>query len=258
MFIWRKREMKKILTIMLVFCAVLSVTATTWAGALDKDTLLVGTESTYPPYEFRDENNNLKGFDIELMEAISEKLGKKIEWVDMPFDSLIPALLSRKIDIVAAGMSATAERAKKVSFSTPYEISLSTFIVKADNDSVSSIADLKGKTVTAQLGTVQDTYAKSLEGVTVKSFQKFDDCVREVSLGRADATLMDKPVALKFVEQKDFEGKVKIAFDQEITGAGKALAMNLSETAFADEVNKALEEMVSSGELEELKVKWFQ
>lgn len=243
---------------MLVFCAVLSVTATTWAGALDKDTLLVGTESTYPPYEFRDENNNLKGFDIELMEAISEKLGKKIEWVDMPFDSLIPALLSRKIDIVAAGMSATAERAKKVSFSTPYEISLSTFIVKADNDSVSSIADLKGKTVTAQLGTVQDTYAKSLEGVTVKSFQKFDDCVREVSLGRADATLMDKPVALKFVEQKDFEGKVKIAFDQEITGAGKALAMNLSETAFADEVNKALEEMVSSGELEELKVKWFQ
>lgn len=250
--------MKKILTIMLVFCAVLSVTATTWAGALDKDTLLVGTESTYPPYEFRDENNNLKGFDIELMEAISEKLGKKIEWVDMPFDSLIPALLSRKIDIVAAGMSATAERAKKVSFSTPYEISLSTFIVKADNDSVSSIADLKGKTVTAQLGTVQDTYAKSLEGVTVKSFQKFDDCVREVSLGRADATLMDKPVALKFVEQKDFEGKVKIAFDQEITGAGKALAMNLSETAFADEVNKALEEMVSSGELEELKVKWFQ
>lgn len=250
--------MKKILTIMLVFCAVLSVTATTWAGALDKDTLLVGTESTYPPYEFRDENNNLKGFDIELMEAIAEKLGKKIEWVDMPFDSLIPALLSRKIDIVAAGMSATAERAKKVSFSTPYEISLSTFIVKADNDSVSSIADLKGKTVTAQLGTVQDTYAKSLEGVTVKSFQKFDDCVREVSLGRADATLMDKPVALKFVEQKDFEGKVKIAFDQEITGAGKALAMNLSETAFADEVNKALEEMVSSGELEELKVKWFQ
>lgn len=243
---------------MMVFCAVLSVTATTWAGALDKDTLLVGTESTYPPYEFRDEDNNLKGFDIELMEAIAEKMGKKIEWVDMPFDSLIPALLSKKIDIVAAGMSATAERAKKVSFSTPYEISLSTFIVKADNDSVSSIADLKGKTVTAQLGTVQDTYAKTIKGVTVKPFQKFDDCVREVSLGRADATLMDKPVALKFVEQKDFKGKVKIAFDQEITGAGKALAMNLGETAFTDEVNKALEEMVSSGELEELKVKWFK
>jgi polar amino acid transport system substrate-binding protein len=258
MFIWREFEMKKILTIMLVLCAVLSVTATTWAGALDKDTLLVGTESTYPPYEFRDEDNNLKGFDIELMEAIAEKLGKKIEWVDMPFDSLIPALLSKKIDIVAAGMSATAERAKKVSFSTPYEISLSTFIVKADNDSISSIADLDGKTVTAQLGTVQDTYAKTISGVTVKPFQKFDDCVREVSLGRADATLMDKPVALKFVEQKDFKGKVKIAFDQEITGAGKALAMNLGETAFTDEVNKVLEEMVSSGELEELKAKWFK
>ena len=176
--------MKKLSMMILLVTAVLSVSVTTWAGVLDNDVIKVGTESTYPPYEFRDENNNLKGFDIEMMEAIAEKIGKKIEWVDMPFDSLIPALLSKKIDIIAAGLSATEERAKKVSFSTPYEISLSTFIVKADRNSIKSIEDLKGKVVTAQLGTVQDAYAKTIEGVSVKPFQKFDDCVREVALGR--------------------------------------------------------------------------
>ncbi len=250
--------MKKLSMIILLVTAVLSVSVTTWAGVLDNDVIQVGTESTYPPYEFRDENNNLKGFDIEMMEAIAEKIGKKIEWVDMPFDSLIPALLSKKIDIIAAGLSATEERAKKVSFSTPYEISLSTFIVKADRNSIKSIEDLKGKVVTAQLGTVQDAYAKTIEGVSVKPFQKFDDCVREVALGRADATLMDRPVALKFVEQKDFEGKVKIAFDHEITGSGKALAMNLDEGDFTGAVNKALDEMVKSGELDNMKAKWFK
>ena len=81
--------MKKMYMIILLITAILSVSVTTWAGVLDNDVIQVGTESTYPPYEFRDENNNLKGFDIEMMEAIAEKIGKKVEWVDMPFDSLI-------------------------------------------------------------------------------------------------------------------------------------------------------------------------
>jgi polar amino acid transport system substrate-binding protein len=250
--------MKRFVVVTIALMTVLVTCTFTWAGALDKDVVVVGTESTYPPYEFRDENNELKGFDIDLMEAIADKAGFKIEWQDMPFDSLIPALISNKIDIIAAGLSATPERAERVAFSIPYEISLSTFIVKKGNDSIKAVEDLKGKTVTAQLGTVQETYSKGLEDVHVKAFQKFDDCVREVALGRADATLMDKPVALKFVKKKDFEGKVQIAFDQEITGAGKALAMNLGEEKLIAAVNKALEKMEQTGELQELKEKWFE
>ncbi len=94
--------MKK--TVLVLLAIVLAATAG-WADVMARDVILVGTESTYPPYEFRDEKNNLKGFDIELMEAIAAKIGKKLEWVDMPFDSLIPALLAKKIDIVAAGMA---------------------------------------------------------------------------------------------------------------------------------------------------------
>lgn len=220
--------------------------------------LKAGTESTYPPYEFRDEKNNLKGFDIDLMETIAAKIGMTVEWVDMPFDSLIPSLLAKKIDIIAAGLSATEERAKKVAFSMNYEISMSAFIVAAGNDTLKTAADMKGKTVAVQLGTVQETYSQSLEGVTVKSFQKFDDCVREVILGRVDATLMDIPVAKSYVEHKDFKGKIKIAFDQEITGSGKALAMNLADKELQDKVNGALAEMEKSGELQKMKDLWFK
>lgn len=247
--------MKKVL-LALFALAVLATAG--WAGVMGKDVILVGTESTYPPYEFRDEKNNLKGFDIDLMEAIAAKIGKKVEWVDMPFDSLIPSLLAKKIDIVAAGMSATAERAKKVAFSSNYEISISAFIVKGDNGSMKTLADMKGKTMAVQLGTVQETYSNTIDGVTVKSFQKFDDCVREVILGRVDATLMDTPVAKSYVDHKDFHGKIKIAFEQEITGSGKALAMNLGEKSFIEAVNGALGTLEKSGEMAKMKKQWFK
>ncbi len=92
----------------------------------------------------------------------------------------------------------------------------------------------------------------------MKRFQKFDDCVREVALGRVDATLMDRPVAVKFVDQKDFAGQVQLAFDQEITGTGKALATRLDETSFLEGLNKALKEMDDTGKLQELRDKWMQ
>ncbi len=226
------------------------------AGALSKDTLIAGTEATYPPYESRNEKNELVGFDIELVNRIGEKLGKKIEWVDMSFDSLIPALMTGKVDLVAAGMSATEERAKRVNFSAPYEISFSAFVTSAENPPKDTDA-LAGKAVAVQIGTVQESFARSLKGVEVKTFQKFDDCVREVVFGRAAATLMDIPVAKKFVAAKDFAGKVTIAFEKQITGADKAVAMPKKDAELTEAVSKIIDEMNASGEIEALRKKWF-
>ena len=227
------------------------------ASALDKDTLIAGTESTYPPYESRNAKGELEGFDIELAETIAAKLGKKLQWIDMPFDSLIPSLMSGKIDLVAAGMSATEERAKRVNFSAPYEISFSAFVTVAENPPKNT-DEIAGKIVAVQIGTVQETFARSLGNVEVKTFQKFDDCVREVVLGRAAATLMDIPVAKKFVEAKDFKGKVVVAFNKQITGADKAVAMPKKDVALTEAVSKVIEEMNKSGELEALRNKWFK
>ncbi|MDY3868686.1 MAG: transporter substrate-binding domain-containing protein [Pyramidobacter sp.] len=226
-------------------------------SAMEKDTIVVATESTYPPYEYRNEKGELEGFDIEFAEIIAKRLGKKVEWVDMPFDSLIPALMAGKIDLIAAGLSATEERARRVTFSAPYEISFSAFVTKAENPP-KDVDEIAGKIVAAQIGTVQETFARSLGNVEVKTFQKFDDCVREVVLGRAAATLMDIPVAKKFVEAKDFKGKVVIAFNKQITGADKALAMSKKDPEFSKAVDAVITEMTKSGELETLRNKWFK
>lgn len=240
------------------FAAVLAGASCAFAAsALDKDTLIAGTESSYPPYESRNEKGELVGFDIELVEFVAQKLGKKVQWVDMPFDSIIPSLMTGKIDLSAAGMSATEERIKRVNFSYPYEISFSAFVTRAENPPADTDA-LAGKVVAVQIGTVQETFARSLGNVEVKTFQKFDDCVREVILGRAAATLMDIPVAKKFVQAKDFAGKVVIAFNKQITGADKAIAMPKKDTAFTEAVSKIIADMEKNGELEALRDKWFK
>ena len=227
------------------------------ASALDKDALIAATESTYPPYESRNEKGELVGFDIELTETIGRKLGKKIQWQDMPFDALIPAVMMKKVDLVAAGLSATPERAKRVAFSAPYEISYSAFVTKAENPPKNT-EELTGKVVATQIGTVQESFARSLGNVEVKTFQRFDDCVREVMLGRAAATLMDIPVAKQYAASKEFSGKVVVAFNKQITGADKAIAMPKKDAKLIEAVSKVIDDMDKSGELKALRDKWFK
>lgn len=246
--------MKKLSLILAVLFVFLSVSSAL-AALMDKDAFIVGTESTYPPYESRNEQGELIGFDIDLMNIIADKLGKKVDWQDMAFDALIPTLIAKRIDVVIAGMSITEERAQKVSFSKPYEISVSAFITKEDSD-IKDTAALNGKSIATQIGTVQETFSHNIEGAEVKTFQKFDDCAREVLLGRVDAALMDIPVAKEFVSQKDFVGKLKIAFEQVITEGGKAISLNLDDKDVADKISDIIDGLEESGELQKLREKW--
>lgn len=247
--------MKRIGIVGMLF-ALFAAQAAFAASAMEKDTLIVATSAYYPPYESHAEDGSLQGFDIDLMAIVGEKLGKKMEWVDAPFDSLIPALMAGKIDLIAAGLSATEERAKRINFSAPYEISYSAFITRPEN-APKSLEDMKGKTVAIQTGTVQETFLRGLGTVEVKTFQKFDDCVRDVAIGRADASLMDIPVAKAYVNAKDFAGKVIIAFNTKITGADKAIAMSKKDPELTEAVSKVIEEIAANGELEALRKKWF-
>ena len=166
--------MKKMVLGLFLLCVALSASVACAAGsAMDKDVLKVGTESTFRPFEFRNDKNEIVGFDIDLINAIGAKLGKKIEIVDTAFDSLIPSLLTNKIDIIAAGMSATAERAKKVTFSETYYSTPDAIVVKNENTNIKATKDLEGKTGTVQTGTIQDSFLTSVKGVKeIKRFSK--------------------------------------------------------------------------------------
>ncbi len=250
--------MKKVLSTILVLALVLFAGAAFADSAMDNDVLVIGTEGTYPPFEFHDKTGALVGYDIDLVNAVAEKMGKEVKWVDMAFDGLIPALLTNKIDMVAACMSVTSERSKKVNFSEPYIITYSAFVTPSGNDTLNTLEDLKGKKVSVQLGTTEDLYVSELEGIEVRKFNKLDDAVREVTLDRVDAAFMDEPVAKDYVGSKQFEGKLKVAFTVEIEGAPKAFALNKNDTQLLEAVNKALIELKEEGAIEELNEKWEQ
>jgi len=123
------------------------------SSVMDGDLIRIGTEATYPPFEYRNDKNEVVGYEIEIATAIGEHLGKRVEIVDMAFDGLIAALLTGKIDMVAAGMINTEERRKKVDFSDVYFEIEDVVVVRSDDDSIKSLDDLAGKTGTVQMGT---------------------------------------------------------------------------------------------------------
>ena len=129
------------------------------AAARTDKPLIVGTEPSFPPFEMA-ENDTYTGFDIDLANAIGEKLGRKVEIKAMGFDALIPALKSGQIDIIASAMSATEERKKQVDFTAPYYIGGSVIVVQKDNTTIHGWDDITGKTVAVQAGSKPADFAE--------------------------------------------------------------------------------------------------
>ena len=254
-----KRKICAVVSLVALASVFLAASPAFAASVLDKNVIIVGTEGTYPPFEYYDENNVLTGFDVEMMDLIGGKLGIGIEFVDMAFDGLIPALITNKIDLIAAAMNATEERSRVVDFSDVYQIADGAILVKTGNRSMNSLADIRGKSIGVQLGTTEDMYlTDSGLGADIRRYQKVNDAVREVLLDRIDGVLLDTPVANGFLEHERFEGFLEIAFKEMINPPeeGFSLALRKNDSAFLEALNNALRELDESGELGALKDKY--
>ncbi len=245
--------------ILVIFCAFITFSRAFASAPEEKEVLVVGTESTYPPYEFRSPENELMGFHVDLVEAIGRMIGKKIEWVDMSFDSLIPSLLMGKLDMIGAGFLMTEARREKVAFTIPYEVSRGAVITLPENAArVKSLDDLNGKTVATQLGSYLESVCINHGGMDLKAFKKFDDCLLEVIYGRAYACTMGLVAAKKYLKAENFAGKVEMAFvyDLEGTENKKGFALRKEDTKFKEILDDAITKLEKSGELDSLKLKW--
>ena len=148
----------------------------------------VGTNAEYPPFEYL-ENGKISGLDAEIIELISQKTGIKYEWKNMNFDGLIPALQTKKIDVVIAGMSITPERSKAVNFSIPYLTSNVTFLANKNNP-INGEEDLKNRTYGAELGTTKEAAARKVEGATVVPFTSNTAALVALKSGKVDGFLL--------------------------------------------------------------------
>lgn len=219
---------------------------------IQKNGLTVGTNPGYPPFESLDAKNQIVGFDPDLTNAMAKKMGVKVNWVSQPFDGLIPALISRKIDVIAAGMTVTAERKKAVNFTRPYDNSENVIMARKEHPEYRSAAALSGKSVGVELGTIQEKVAQGIAGANVKSLNQFTDAAIAVQTRQIDAMLLDRVVATRFAGTYP---------DLRITGvlnrSDKALAVRRDCPDLLNRMDAALIELRKSGELDSLRKKWF-
>ncbi|MBA2862434.1 basic amino acid ABC transporter substrate-binding protein [Methanococcus maripaludis] len=219
--------------------------------------LVVGTDPTFPPFEEKNADGELVGFDIDLMKALGEKMGLEIQFVEQPFDGIIPALKAEKFDCIISAVTITDDRAKEVAFTNSYFDAAQVIAVLVDDESVQSVDDLAGKVVAAQLGTTGEYeaqhYAEEL-GFEIKSYEVMADAFIDMENGRVDAVVTDDGVAQRFLDTKP--GFYKVV-GEPMTAESYGLAANLDNQELIDALNAALSEVKEDGTYDEIYAEWF-
>ena len=219
------------------------------AGALK-----IGTEGTYAPFTYHDETGKLVGFDVEIGEAIAEKLGVKAEFLEGKWDGLIAGLDANRYDAVINQVGITEERKKKYDFSEPYIASKAVLIVKADNEEIKDFADLKGKnsaqSLTSNFGKLAQASGAELVGT-----DGFDQSIQLVLTGRADATINDSLSFLDFKKKKP-DAPVKIAAEKP-DADHSGIIIRKGEPELLEAINKALADIKADGTYDTISQKYF-
>lgn len=221
--------------------------------ALADGVLVVGTNAEFPPFEFVGDDGEPDGFDIALIKAVGEKLGVEVQVENMEFASLVSSIGS-KIDVAIAGMTVTDERKEAVDFSESYYVAVQ-YVLLPEGSEIATAEDLKNKTIGVQLGTTGDFIASDIEGATVNSYNKAVDAVNDLVNGRVDCVIVDKNPALVFESKFQEDGSKVTAVDGaqfEFDTEEYAIAMPKGDTALADAINGAIEELKADGTFEEL------
>jgi ABC-type amino acid transport substrate-binding protein len=214
--------------------------------------LTVGSDIPYPPFE-QGKPGNYTGFDIELMEAVAEKMGRKAEFQDTSFETIFRDVAQGKFEAVISAATITEEREKAVDFSNPYYLSEQAVLVKEGSD-VKSLEDLDGKTVAAQQGTTGLELAKEkLGGSEIRPYPEGPDAVNALKAGTVEGVVIDAPVAQNAVEKS---GGVEIA-EKVPTEETYGIAVAQGDTELLDEINKALKEVEQDGAYKTIYEKWF-
>lgn len=232
--------------------------AATVAEVKKKGVLVLGTDPTFAPFEFKGADGQIQGFDIDIARAVAKDLGVRLEIRAVGFGSLMPqAVTSGRVDMAMSGITITDERAKVVSFSQPYYRSAQVFIVRAGNPGKFAWpASVKGKVIGVQANTTGQFVANDLlkpRGATLKVYDDFAAGLADVRAGRVAALIGDAPTVT------DLKKRLPGQFEQ----AGKDLAAEDYGMVFkkgsdlAAAANKTLARLKASGEYQKLLNRWI-
>lgn len=226
---------------------------------LGYDKIVVGLDDTFAPLGFRDEDGNLSGVDVELIEAVSEEMGIPFELQPIDWGMKEEELKNKNIDMIWNGYTITEARKEKVAFSKPYLNNRQVVVTMADSD-INTLADLEDKSVVAQSesSAMDAIYAKPEIFDTFKDLGQFatnDECLMDLEAGRTDAVVADEVIIRYYVSKKG-EEKYKI-LDEDFGTEQYGIGVRKEDTALLEALNAALDTIKENGTTKEISEKWF-
>lgn len=229
----------------------------------DGEVIKIGTSATREPFCFVDENQKITGHDGEFALRIAAELKRPIQFVDMKFSALIPALQSGKVDMIVAGMTATEERAKSINFSTSYFKNSQVMIVKKPideqnignkNEQIKSIDDLKNKQIGVLLGSVHDTYAiKNFHNAKIMQYKNPSELILAVKSGKVDAAMYTSETLYEILR---IEKDLKILGDT-LFSVPIAMGFNQKNDELKEKFNQFLQSVKGNGIFDEMVKRWI-
>lgn len=227
----------------------------TQAGA---ETLRVGSETVYPPFEFLDSNSGkYVGFDIDLIDEVAKRAGFEPQILSMGLDGLIPALMSGSIDVAVSALTITPERAAKVDFTKPYYESGLSIMARKDDASIKGVKDLENKVLCAEIGSSGSVFMSKIKGAKIRTFNSAGEAFLELNNKGCEAIVNDKPVNEYFLTQKA-SANLNL---REVPGVLKAenygFAIRKGDDKLRARLDKALDEIRADGTYDKIYAKWF-
>ena len=215
--------------------------------------LYVGTNAEFEPFEYR-EGGNIVGFDIELIGEISKLINKDIEVEDMAFDGLLPALQTKKIDLIIAGMTATEERKKFVNFSESYYKSQQAIVVNKDENGINNFDNLIEKEVGVVLGYTGDIIVSEMTNVKVQRYNATSEAIMALKSKKVQAVVLDYEPAKNYSAQNP---ELKL-IETDSQSEEYAIAIRKEDTQLLNDINKALATLKENGTYDALLNKYFK
>jgi polar amino acid transport system substrate-binding protein len=219
------------------------------AGLAAAQTVRLGTEGAYPPYNFINDAGEVDGFERELGDELCSRAGLTCEWVVNDWDSIIPNLQSGNYDAIIAGMSITDERKQVIAFTQNYVPPNPSGYLAAAAD-----VDLAGGVIAAQSGTIQAAHVAA-SGATLLEFASPDETVAAVRNGEADAVLADKEFLAPIAAESG--GALVLLEEDVLLGGGVGMGLRQSDTELLGKFDAAITSVKEDGTLNTMLKKWF-
>lgn len=249
---------------LLALSLMLGLSGSLSAFAQNVETLRLGTDPTYAPFSSKDAKGEIVGFDIDLGNALCQRIQAKCVWVSSDFDALIPSLKAKKIDAIISSLSITDKRLEEIDFSDKLYAADSRLIAAKGSPIEPTVASLKGKQVGVLQGSTQEAFANNEwrpKGVNVVAYANQDLIYADLDAGRLDAALQDEVAASEgFLKQpagKAFAFAGPSVKNEQYFGVGTAIGLRKDTPQLKESFNKALAEMRKDGTYDKLAKKYF-